>query len=58
MIVLVIVGLFYLASNSFSIYGPVAFQLALAGEELDRTDVSELFCSCLGLSTHGRKETI
>jgi hypothetical protein len=44
--------------NLFSIYGPVAFQLALGGKERDRTDVSELFCSCRGLSTHGRKETI
>ena len=42
----------------FSIYGPVAFQLALGGEERDRTDVSELLYSGRGLSTHGRKETI
>ena len=41
-----------------STYGPVAFQLAFGGEERDRTDVSELFCSCRGFSTHGRKETI
>jgi hypothetical protein len=29
--------------NLFSIYGPVAFQLALGGEERDRTDVLSFF---------------
>ena len=57
-IVLVIVGLFNLAHNLFSIYGSAAFQLAFGAEERDRPDVSELLYSGRGLSTHSRKETI
>ena len=57
-IVLVIVGLLQSGPNLFSIYGSAAFQLAFGAEERDRTDVSELFYSGRGLSTHGRKETI
>ena len=44
--------------NLFSIYGSAAFQLAFGAEERDSSDVSELFYSGRGLSTHGRKETV
>ena len=57
-IVLVIVGLFESAPDLFSIFGSVAFQLAFGGEVRVRTDVSELFYSGRGLSTHSRKETV
>ena len=57
-IVLVIVGLFNLAMIYFLYMDLWHSSWLLEGKSEMPTDVSELFYSGRGLSTHGRKETI